>query len=65
MPSIATPEEYLFDMDVDDEIMSEIDEHDTTYEEYVTYDEDMEAFEDEEFMRAYGFYDEDEYDGDY
>jgi hypothetical protein len=65
MPSIATPEEYLFDMDVDDEIMSEIDEHDTAYEEYVTYDEDMEAFEDEEFMRAYGFYDEDEHDDDY
>lgn len=63
MPSIMTAEEYLFEMDVDDDdIMSDVDELDTCWEPYMTYDEDMEAFEDEQFNRAYGF---DEYEDEF
>ena len=57
-------EEYLFDMfEFCYEIESE-EESEEIYEPYITYDQEFEMFEDEQFANAYGFDDEeyDEYD---
>ena len=47
------PEEYLFEDDYAVEDFSDGEESVRDYEPYISYDEDMELFEDEEFFRAY------------
>jgi hypothetical protein len=63
------PEDYLFDFNAAVEDFSDGEESVREYEPYISYDDDMATFEDEEFFRAYNISDEygndcDEY-GDY
>jgi len=55
------PEDYLFEADFAAEDVSDGEESVRAYEPYISYDEDMAAFEDEEFYRAYNI-DEDDYE---
>ena len=52
------PEEYLFEDDLAMEEFSDGEESVREYEPYISYDEDMASFEDEEFFRAYNMDDE-------
>ena len=57
------PEEYLFEDDLAMEEFSDGEESVREYEPYISYDEDMELFEDEEFFRAYNmeeYYEDDD-----
>ena len=57
------PEEYLFEDDYAMEEFSDGEESVREYEPYISYDEDMASFEDEEFFRAYNmeeYYEDDE-----
>jgi hypothetical protein len=47
------PEDYLFEADFVTEDFSDGEESVHAYEPYISYDDDMAAFEDEEFYRAY------------
>jgi hypothetical protein len=58
------PEDYLFDSTMFEEEISDGEESVREYEPYISYDEDMANFEDEEFFRAYNI-DEDEYEDEY
>ena len=57
------PEDYLFDSTMIEEEFSDGEESVHEYEPYISYDEDMASFEDEEFFRAYNI-DEDYYEDD-
>ena len=57
------PEEYLFEDDFAMEEFSDGEESVREYEPYISYDDDMASFEDEEFFRAYNmeeYYEDDE-----
>jgi hypothetical protein len=57
------PEEYLFEDDYAVEEFSDGEESVREYEPYISYDDDMASFEDEEFFRAYNmeeYYEDDE-----
>ena len=52
------PEDYLFEADFAAEDVSDGEESVRAHEPYISYDDDMAAFEDEEFYRAYADHDE-------
>ena len=52
------PEDYLFDSAMFEEEVSDGEESVREYEPYISYDEDMASFEDEEFFRAYNIDDD-------